>query len=109
MQRELSEVIDHVVTVDCHGTGDIGGLTKAIAVGIMGEAVSDLLTLPFLQQAAESQRVGLTPIEAVCAWWKRSSEGSPLLLHLQNPQTILGTAMSDLVHVLKCVAIFEQH
>lgn len=40
VQRELSLIINRPVTVDCRGISDIGGLTRAIAVGILGEAVS---------------------------------------------------------------------
>lgn len=41
VQRELPEIIEHAVTVDCRGTGDMGGVTRAIAVSLMGEAVSE--------------------------------------------------------------------
>ncbi|EKD00160.1 hypothetical protein A1Q2_05503 [Trichosporon asahii var. asahii CBS 8904] len=82
VQRELPEIIEHAVTVDCRGTGDMGGVTRAIA-------------------AAEAQRTGLTPIEAVCEWWKRSSRDAPLLVHFENPQAINGTTMADIVHVLR--------
>lgn len=40
VKRELSLLNDHSVSVDCRGIGDVGGLTKAVAVGILGEAVS---------------------------------------------------------------------
>lgn len=39
VQRELSAIIEHPVTVDCRGIGDIGGITKTVAVGVIGEAV----------------------------------------------------------------------